>query len=85
MEVGMIYSSQDPNQIKARDFVKDYIQKHGISAVLQESDQPVNSLRIFVDGEPLMEKRKHPRTEHKTTYPDFKDIARLLELHLWTL
>ena len=41
MEIGVIYSSKDPRQTQARDFVMRFVQEHGILARIVESEQPV--------------------------------------------
>lgn len=83
MEIGFVYSSKDPQQLKTRDFVKRYIKEHGMLAHIIESDQPVNSLTVIVNGYTLRDRRKKQRTKKSTMFPDIKAITRILDKHAW--
>ncbi len=83
MEIGLIYSSKDPQQTKARDFVKKFVKERGILAHIVESEQPVSSPTVIVNGYALKDQRRKPRGRKKTMYPTTADIARFIERHLW--
>lgn len=83
MEIGLIYSSKDPRQTQARDFVKKFVQERGMLASVVESEQPVRSPTVIVNGCALKDHRRKPRGKHEAMYPSTSDIARFLERHLW--
>lgn len=83
MEIGLIYSSKDPRQTQARDFVKKFVQERGALANIIESEQPVKSPTVVVDGHTLKDLRRKPRDKDEPMYPSTSDIARFLERHLW--
>lgn len=85
MEIGLVYSSKDPRQKKARDFVKSFIQEHGLLAEFAETDRPVNSPTLIIDGIALREQRKQKRDVQSKMFPDINDMAKLLEYHTWCL
>ena len=85
MEVGLVYSSRDPRQLKARDFVIKYIKERGILARIIESDEPVESPTVVVNGQRLTDLRKKPRKKGAAMFPDMDAIARILEKHAWCL
>ncbi len=85
MEVGLVYSSRDPRQIKARDFLIKYIKERGILARIIESDEPVESPTVIVNGQSLTDLREKPRKKGAAMFPDMEAIARILEKHAWCL
>ncbi len=85
MKVGLIYSGDDPRQIEARDFVLQFIRERGILAKVVESDRPVSSPTLIVDGHMLKDQRSEPREGQARMYPDKDDMARALERHAWEL
>ena len=85
MEIGIVYSSKDPRQKQARDFVKSFIHEHGLLANFCECDQDVPSPTLVVNGMALCEKRKHPRDSAKKMFPDIPIIRKTLEYHSWCL
>ncbi len=85
MEIGLIYSSEDPRQVKATRFIKRFIQERGVLAKVVEQVQPVNSPTVIINGHELADKRRRPRKPNDPMYPDISAIARALEHHLWTL
>ena len=85
MEVGLVYSSRDPRQLKARDFVIKYIRERGILASVIESDEPVESPTVIVNGQSLTDLRQKPRKTGAAMFPDMEAIARILEQHAWCL
>jgi len=85
MEIGLIYSGKDPRQAEARDFVHRFIRERGILARIVESEQPVKSPTIVVNGETLKDQRKRPRGNHPRMFPAIADIARVLEQHVWSV
>lgn len=85
MEIGLIYSRKDPLQTETRDFVKRFIRERGILANIVESDEPVKSPTVIIDGRALKDQRKKPRGKNPKMYPSMQDIARALEQHIWSL
>jgi hypothetical protein len=83
MEIGLIYSSKDPRQTQARDFVRKFVQERGILANIVESEQPVKSPTVIVNGQALKDLRQKPRSQHEPVYPSTSDIAQFLERHMW--
>ena len=85
MEIGLIYSREDPRQAEARDFVTRFVQERGILARIVETSRPVKSPTVIINGQTLKEKRRRPREEHPEMYPSVDDIARTLEEHVWSI
>ena len=85
MEIGLIYSSKDPRQTQARDFVKKFVRERGMLASIVESEQPVQSPTVIINGCALKDQRQKPRGNDKTMYPSTSDIAHFLERHLWDM
>ena len=85
MKIGLIYSRKDPRQTKARDFVRKFVREHGILAHIVESEQPVESPTVIIDGHTLRDNRTAPRGSKSVMYPSTDDIARALEEHIWCL
>ena len=85
MEIGLIYSSTDPRQTQARDFVKKFVRERGMLASIIESEQPVQSPTVIVNGRALKDQRRKSRGKEEAMYPSTSDIARFLERHLWDM
>ena len=85
MDIGFIYSKNDPAHIAARDFVKQFVRDKGILATIKESDQPVVSPTVIIDGEVFTNMRQQPRTDNPRMYPAIIDIAQAIEMHMWEL
>ncbi len=85
MEVGLVYSSRDPRHLRARDFVINYIKERGILARIVESDEPVETPTVIVNGQRLIDLRKKPRKKGAAMFPDLEAIARILEQQAWCL
>lgn len=85
MEIGLIYSNQDPQQFAARNFVHRFIRERGILANIVESEQPVSSPTIIINGRTLTDLRQSPRESTTRMFPNIDDIARALEQHFWSL
>jgi hypothetical protein len=85
MEIGLIYSSTDPRQTQARDFVKKFVQERGMLASFIESEQPVQSPTVIINGCALKDQRRKSRGKNEAMYPSTSDIARFLERHLWVM
>ncbi len=83
MEIGLIYSSKDPRQAKTMDFVKKFVRERGILADIVESEQPVESPTVIVNGRALKDQRQKRRGTTEAMYPSTSDIARFLERQLW--
>lgn len=85
MEIGLIYSKDDPRQAEAREFVLKYVRERGILARIVESNQPVKSPTVIINGEALKEKRRSPRSPRPSMFPALADIARALDHHVWAV
>ncbi|MFQ6009043.1 MAG: hypothetical protein ACE5K8_08850 [Candidatus Zixiibacteriota bacterium] len=85
MEIGFIYSSKDPRQVQARDFVKKFVNERGVLAKIIESEQPVKSPTVIVNGRALKDQRRKPRSKDAPMYPTTSDIANFLERYLWSV
>ena len=85
MEIGFIYSKDDPRQKEARNFLKKFIRDRGVLAKMFEVDQPVKSPTLIINGHVLKEQRQKPRTTNPRMYPSIRDIAHALEKHIWSL
>ena len=84
MEISFIYSKDDPRQAKVRNFVRQFIRDRGVLAKVIESDQPVDSPTLIVNGDVLTESRSKPRGKQPKMYPGIDDIANVLEKHIWS-
>ncbi|MEA2031589.1 MAG: hypothetical protein U9N55_08380 [candidate division Zixibacteria bacterium] len=85
MDIGLVYSKEDPRQAEIRDFVLRYIRERGILAKIVESVKPVKSPTLIVNGHTLKDMRSKPRQKKPPMFPDKKDMARVLEQHAWEL
>lgn len=85
MEIGIIYSDQDPRHIEFRDFVAQYVKDRGILAKIRETTRPVHSPTVVVNGLTLTDRRKKPRRKNGPMFPDKSAIAHLLERQFWSL
>jgi len=83
MEIGLIYSRKDPRQAQTRQFVREYVRERGILAQIVESEQPVKSPTVIVNGHALVDKRRKPRCKKPAMYPTIEDIARAIEQEIW--
>ncbi len=83
MEIGLIFSSKDPRQAQARDFIAQFIRDRGVLARVVESEQPVSSPTLIVNGRTLRDQRRKSRSTGNDMYPSTADMARFLERHLW--
>jgi hypothetical protein len=85
MEIGLIYSKTDPRQAEARDFLKRFVEQRGIIARIIESEQPVTSPTLIINGHTLSEQRTRPRGATAQMFPSADDIAHALERHIWSV
>ena len=87
MEIGLIYSSKDPKQAKTCDFVRRFVRERGILARIVESEQPVKTPSITIDGCTVVGSGVvRPKTNGLTThFPSTKEIAKALEQSIWCL
>jgi hypothetical protein len=85
MEIGFIYSREDPRQREAREFVDKYCRERGIMARIIDRVKPVKSPTVIINGEALTERRAKPRKKNPRMFPSIEDIARALEQHAWSL
>ncbi len=85
MDISLVYSKTDPAQTAARDFVKQYIRDKGILATIHEEEQAVESPTVIINGEVYTDMRSKARTDNPRMYPAIVDIARAIEMHMWSL
>ena len=85
MQIGLIFSSNDPKQKKARDSVKQYLNSSGVLAEYSEFDKTVESPTLIIDGLALSEKRKEKRSKQSSMFPNSSDMLSFLEQNLWCL
>jgi len=83
MDIGLVYSSEDPRQIEARDFLLQFIKERGILARYKEMEKPVKSPTLIVNGYTLEDLRTKPRKGSPTMFPDKKDMVKILEKVSW--
>ncbi len=85
MQIGLIFSSNDPKQKEARDSVKQYLDDSGVLAEYSEFDKKVESPTLIIDGLALSEKRKEKRSNQNSMFPNRSDMLSFLEQNLWCL
>lgn len=85
MDIGLVYSENDPKQTATRDFLRDYVRRHGINATIREELKKVPSPTVIINGEALTDQRRAPRDKNAPMFPGLKEIASALEKHLWSL
>jgi len=81
MEIGIIYSRSDPQQLRARDFIKKYIREHGITAKVIELEREVSAPTVSINGQPVVS----AKSSDIIRFPSLEDISRELEKNLWSL
>lgn len=87
MEIGVIYSGKDPNQLITRDFVRKFVKERGILAKIIEKEKPVQVPEIIIDGCRINKTTdKNSIKERKSLIPlTIQDIAKALEKTIWSL
>jgi hypothetical protein len=85
MDIGLVYSSEDPRQIEARDFLLQFIKERGILARYKEMEKPVKSPTLIVNGYTLEDLRTKPRQGSPTMFPDKQDMVKVLEQVSWSV
>ena len=85
MDIGLVYSSKDPRQIEARDFLLRFIKERGILVRYEELEKSVKSPTLIVDGHTLKDLRSKPRHDGTSMFPDKKDMAEILEQLSWSV
>ncbi|MCD6248957.1 MAG: hypothetical protein J7J98_01325 [candidate division Zixibacteria bacterium] len=85
MDIGLVYSENDPRQTETRDFLREFIKKHGVNATISETRKKVASPTLVINGEALKDMRQTPRKKNAPMFPGVKEIAAALEHHLWSL
>lgn len=87
MEIGLIYSRKDPQQLAARDFIIKFVEEHGVLAHIVESEDEVKSPRITVDGCDLLggAGQRPVRNTRLIKIPSFDEIGNALEQTIWSL
>ena len=86
MEIGLVYSSKDPQQLRTRDFLRKFLQDRGILANVVETEKSVPAPKITVDGCCISEdRRRKPRDRQSLRFISTEDIAKALEKTIWSL
>ena len=85
MEIGLIYSSTDPEQTETRNFLRRFVVERGILANISEYVQPVTSPTLIINGHTLRDLRLTPRGMNPRMFPSKDDIAQAIEQHLWSI
>ncbi|MEW6050711.1 MAG: hypothetical protein AB1644_06570 [Candidatus Zixiibacteriota bacterium] len=62
-----------------------WISERGILADIVESEQPVKSPKLIINGHTIEERRTGTRAQNSPMFPDLRAIERALERHLWSL
>jgi hypothetical protein len=83
MDIGLVYSSEDPRQIEARDFLLRFIKERGILARYEELEKPVKSPTLIVNGHTIKELRSKPRQDKPAMFPDKMDMVKILDQVSW--
>ncbi len=83
IDISIIYSSTDPRQELARRFVRRYVEERGVLARITESEQPVQSPILIINGHTLADQRMLPRDLKPSMYPTLADMERALDEHVW--
>ncbi len=87
MEIGLIYSSNDPQQAQTREFVENFIREHGILARVVKTERPVRAPTITIDG-CAVNASDAPGEKQRNgfaAFPSREDITRALEKSIWCL
>jgi hypothetical protein len=85
MEIGLIYSKKDPRLAATKRFVRDYCRQRGILARITETEQPVETPQIVINGVNLVEESTSLPVKKSTTILSRETIARALERCCWSL
>ena len=85
MDIELVYFSKDPRQAKARAFLHEFVVGRGILAKIVESDRPVKSPTVTVNGRSLSDLRSNPRSDGARMYPGVNEIAQIVEQQAWGL
>ena len=88
MEIGFTYSSKDPRQLEARNFVRRFVEDRGILARITEAEKDVKTPEITIDGWCLTQPIKRESSGKEAApsfFPTLDDLARALERTIWSL
>ena len=86
MEIGLIYSENDPKQIETRDFIRKFVKEHGILAELIETKKPVKVPKLLINGCCVYGEEPPSKSKlSKIKLPNFNEIARAIEHSVWSL
>lgn len=88
MEIGLIYSSKDPRQAKTREFLKRFVRERGILARFVETERPVKTPTVIIDGCTLTCSTTESESSDDSVavhFPTTKDLTRALEQSIWCL
>ena len=85
MDIGLVYSENDPRQKETRDFLREFIKRHGMNATISETRKKVASPTLIINGRTLEDMRQAPREKNAPMFPGLREIAAALEQHIWSL
>jgi len=79
MEINLIYSTKNAEQIKAARFVREAVKNLGISACITELDSIIPKPRVVVNGFDLLK----DSTQSKPDGLSYEQIEQALEQTAW--
>lgn len=88
MEIGFLYQKNDPQQVKARNYLRRYVRERGILAKIIETDKKVTTPTIIINGHSLKDRRRRARTlesGRRSVYPTPAVIADALDAFIWSV
>ena len=87
MDIGLIYSKNNPQHAMTRDFIKSFIKDRGVLARFIETDKPVKYPTITVNGCQVVEPSRISRknSDAGLRFPTTDEIGKVLEKSIWCL
>ena len=88
MEIGFLYQKNDPQQVKARDYLRRYVRERGILAKIVETNKKVTTPTIIINGHSLKDRRRRARSfksGQRSAYPTPDVIADALDAFIWSV
>jgi hypothetical protein len=80
MEIGIIYSNQDPQHLQIHDFLVNYVKEHGVLARIVERIEEVEEPKITIDG---LSVQKFIKETQKRVRLTSEEIARSIDERMW--
>ena len=87
MDIGLVYSGADPNHLRTRDFVKEFVRDRGILANIIETERSVPVPEITIDGCRVSVARVETSAQGRNTLRllSIQELAQALERTIWSL